>query len=116
MFQTIPLLFFLIAFAACSSSDSVTPSVDDTAPAIKGKIHLDGGTVTVGTNEKSFRTNERPAMEVNLDYDFYMDVHEVTCGEYALITKDANCATDSLPITNVTYYDAILFANARRFF
>lgn len=25
----------------------------------------------------------------------------------------ANCASDSLPVTDVSYYDAILFANAK---
>jgi len=43
-----------------------------------------------------------------LNYPFLMGVHEVTCGEYG-----AKCENDSLPITNITYFDAVLFANEK---
>lgn len=87
--------------------------------SINGMIFVKGGSVTIGTNDKSFKTNERPAMNVVLSYDFYMGVHEVTCGEYADIAKETKlkvfgkCSNDSLPITNITYYDAVLYANAK---
>ena len=53
--------------------------------SINGMIFVKGGSVTIGTNDKSFKTNERPAMKVLLDYDFYMDIHEVTCGDYGKV-------------------------------
>ena len=132
-------IFSLFVFISCSNSDSFTPPADDVSepsladtteisPAtedsipeitIEGMLRLAGGKVTLGTNDKNFKENERPAMEVVLDYDFYMGIHEVTCGEYAEVAKKAKlktfgtCENDSLPLTDITYYDAILFANAK---
>ncbi len=135
-------LIVSLYFIACSNSESFTPPVDETAvlpvidttevtPAsedtiqndstqeIEGMLRLSGDKVMLGTNDKSFKANERPAMKVSLNYDFYMDIHEVTCDEYASIAKKAGlktfgkCENDSLPLTDITYYDAILFANAK---
>ncbi len=97
-----------------SQKDSI-PSVIE----IKGMIHLNGERITIGTNNTGFKTNERPAMEVILDYSFYMGIHEVTCGEYAKAIKNTDlkvpekCDQDSLPVTDITYYDAVLYANAK---
>ena len=129
------LAFILSLFIiSCSNSDSAHPSEqissgeadnsfqNDSLSAvvdIEGMNHLEGGSVTIGTNDKNFKANERPAMKVLLDYDFYMGIHEVTCGEYAKIAESAkletfeNCENDSLPLTDITYYDVILYANAK---
>ena len=97
-------------------------STTDTVPEVRdieGMILLSGGTVTLGSNDANFKANEKPAMKVSLDYSFYMDIHEVTCGEYAAVAKKAKlktfgkCQNDSLPITDITYYDAVLYANAK---
>ena len=99
-------------------SDSSTVA-EDTTQDINGMVFVRNGTVIIGTNDKNFKANERPAMNVVLSYDFYMGVHEVTCGEYADIAKETKlkvfgkCSNDSLPITNITYYDAVLYANAK---
>ena len=102
------LLFPFLFAAACSnsemqiiseetcqqSSDSteVEPQDSTTNPLkeIDGMIQLSGGKVTVGSNDKSFKTNERPAMKVVLDYEFFMDIHEVTCGDYDKIAKETS--------------------------
>ena len=98
------------------------PEIEDSVPEmkkIKGMLPLSHGTVTLGTNDKYFKETERPAMRVVLDYDFFMGIHEVTCGEYATVAKKAKlktfgkCQNDSIPITDITYYDAILYANAK---
>lgn len=62
-------------------------------------------------------------MKVVLDYDYWMDRHETTCGEFVKVMKKYGpkdnfagtykCENDSLPIADVSYYDAVLFANAR---
>lgn len=105
-----------------SGSEEIVSSAESDTTAqtveIEDMIRLSGGTVTLGSNGKEFKTNETPAMKVVLDYEFYMDVHEVTCGEYGKVAREAklkhfNCTGDSLPIADVTYYDAILFANAK---
>lgn len=86
---------------------------------IEGMIKVSAtGKVLVGTNSAEAKLNEKPEMRVSLDYDFYMDVHEATCGEYKSLSKFLgsrrySCNGDSLPLTAVTYYDAVLFANAR---
>ncbi len=97
-------------------------STTDTVPEVRdieGMILLSGGTVTLGSNDANFKANEKPAMKVSLNYSFYMGIHEVTCGEYAAVAKKAKlktfgkCQNDSLPITDITYYDAVLYANAK---
>ena len=130
------LLFPLLCAVACSNSEMQTVSDDSSLQGsestqaepqdsttnplteIDGMLRLTGGKVTLGSSDKEFKANERPAMQVVLNYDFYMDIHEVTCGDYDKIAKEANlksfpCKVDSLPVADVTYYDAILFANAK---
>ena len=128
------ILFLSLFVVACSNSESNRSSEEppsdggedvvgtNTEPEIvemEGMIHIENGSVTIGSDDKIFKANERPAMKVKLDYDFFMDIHEVTCGEYASIAKKAKlktfgkCENDSLPLTDITYYDAILFANAK---
>lgn len=100
--------------------DTATTVIDTpTVIEIEGMVHFDGGLTTIGSKDKSFKPNERPAMKVQLDYDFYMGIHEVTCGEYASVAKKAKlntfqkCDNDSIPLADITYYDAILYANAK---
>ena len=128
------ILFLSLFVVACSNSESARPNeqisndetadttLDDSIPAIteiEGMLHLKSGDVTIGSNDKDYKANERPAMKVLLNYDFHMGIHEVTCGEYAKVAKKTElntfgkCENDSLPLTDVTYYDAILFANAK---
>ncbi|MBR6123990.1 TIGR02171 family protein [Candidatus Saccharibacteria bacterium] len=128
------ILFLSLFVVACSNSESNRSSEEppsdggedivgtNTEPEIvekEGMIHIENGSVTIGSNDKDYKANERPAMKVLLNYDFYMGIHEVTCGEYAKVAKKTElntfgkCENDSLPLTDVTYYDAILFANAK---
>ena len=72
----------------------------------------------LGTDDAKARANERPKMNVTFDYSFSLGRHEVTCGEYnALMTPSFGvavpCENADLPVVDVTYYDAVLFANAR---
>ena len=56
-----------------------------------------------------FKVNLAEKMNVTLTYEFLIGIHEVTCGEYG----DQSCAGDSLPVANITFFDAVLFANAK---
>lgn len=82
-------------------------------------IFVRGDTLTLGSNDNQFKPSERPAMKVILDYDFYLGIHEFTCGEFQELTKIedlkdfSSCENDSLPLADVTYYDAALIANAK---
>ncbi|PWL03727.1 uncharacterized protein (TIGR02171 family) [Hallerella porci] len=68
---------------------------------------------TLGTSLESAPTSEKPEMTVNFDYDFSLGAHEVTRKEYATWTGKNIERQNDLPMTNVTYFDAILAANSR---
>ena len=74
--------------------------------------------VTLGTDNENAKPSERPQMKVKFDYDFYMAKSEVTCGEFDRLMRAETglvlkCSNDSLPATDISYYDAVLFANAK---
>jgi len=73
-----------------------------------------GDSSFIGINDESVPINERPRMPVYFSYDFQISSHEVTCGEFSALLKNiGSCENDSLPQTMVTYFDAVLYANAR---
>ena len=80
------------------------------------RIKAVGETVLLGTNEVTAKVNERPSMKARFDYDFSMGRTEVTCAEFNdfMTAKGLSLSCDaSVPATNITYYDAVLFANER---
>ncbi len=87
---------------------------------IDGFVYVEakGKSTFLGTNESGVRQSESPQMEAHFTYDFYMSDHEVTCGEYYALRKEATAKCEGIygensPITNVTFYDAVLYANAK---
>ena len=104
-------LSLLVCLTACfdlgSSSTESNPSTYLETLDIEGfaLIRSWNNEVTLGTDDESASVNNRPSMKVRFEYDFLIGKHEVTCGEMGL-----DCA-DSLPATNVTYFDAVLYAN-----
>ena len=83
------ILFLSLFVVACSNSESNRSSEEppsdggedvvgaNTEPEIvemEGMIHIENGSVTIGSDDKIFKANERPAMKVKLDYDFFMDI------------------------------------------
>jgi len=140
-------LLMLLVVASCSNSESFC---DGSTPAATERIVQDStseedslevdpmetfapenmilvpgssDTIVLGSNAVSAKLSEKPEMKVLLDYDYFLDAHETTCGDYVSLMKEYGakesfaqsfkCAKDSLPIVNVTYFDAILFANAK---
>jgi len=117
------------AFMACSSGSESNPS----APSYKVEaeqdskhedfilVHTTGVSSIIGSNDASAKASDRPEMEVSFTYDFSIGKHEITCGEFNKLMSNENldgfeklpCTNDSLPVTDVTYYDALLFANAK---
>ena len=102
------------------SSSSSKPNKKDLPNALPGfeKMKAAGKFVYVGTNELAAKANERPQMKALFTYDYFMGETEVTCGEFnntmkGLLKFKAACPSDSLPVADVTYYDAVLFANAK---
>lgn len=109
-------LFALLA--GCTNSSSAQSDTPASKDEINDFVLFEGAdkSVTLGTNEKSARAKDKPQMKVELDYDFYIGRHEVTCGEFKeIFTADfaKDCKGDNFPITNVSFYDAVLFANAK---
>ncbi|MBO7413153.1 MAG: TIGR02171 family protein [Fibrobacter sp.] len=81
-------------------------------------IKAKGNSVELGTMSTAARAIEQPAMKATFDYDYYISRHETTCGEFNSLMKPITalaleCEKDSLPVVNVSYYDAILYANER---
>lgn len=119
------LLVLLMGIMACSNSEMAvasqeTPKIEYTLDTLSGMflVKANGAGTVLGTNATEARSNEHPAMSVEFDYDFSMGSHEVTCGEFNDLMKgpvglSLECNDEKNPATNVTYYDAILFANAR---
>ena len=73
----------------------------------------------LGTNKKGAKIDESPEMEVLLDYGYWVDEHKATCGEFksvideTVVENRADCGPDSIPVVNVTFFDAVLFANEK---
>ena len=99
---------------SCSDTDGAHPetSTDESAGMIL--VKSTGSTATLGTDDTSAPLSARPAMKAAFTYDYALSKHEVTQGEYAKLAGGS--VPDSLkdfPQTDVTYYDAVLFANLR---
>ena len=123
----IRLVFIVASFVilGCSNSETVaasqeSPKTEYAQDSLKGmfRVKAGGAKTVLGTNAVDARSNERPTMNVTFNYDFSMGRHEVTCGEFNKLMNAAtglslDCADDNLPATNLTYYDAVLFANER---
>lgn len=117
------LLLLGALFAACSNSESVYSQQKSGSilevDSLEGMlaVRMEQKNLMLGSNDNATKTNERPQMNVSLQYDFSIGKHEVTCGEYNSLMKSVgallDCEGDNVPATNVTYYDAVLFANAR---
>ena len=113
-----PFLFLFAWFLfACSEGNGVSadyPFGEDDSRMVLMKAK--GSTVVLGTTDSSANVIERPSLRVFMDYDFYISRNEVTCGEFNSLMEPAtglvvDCPDDSLPATNMTYFDAVLFAN-----
>ncbi len=79
-------------------------------------VRASGSAVKLGTVDALAKLNERPQMTVEFSYDFLIGRTEVTCSEFDSLMKSAegfSLGCDKLPATNLTYYDAVLYANER---
>lgn len=120
------LLLLLLAFLnSCTEENPPFPvkedviDVEEKEPSFDGfvKIASIDKTTMLGTYAKGVRNSETPQMKVTFSYEFYIGEHEVTRGEYKALRPNAGAECegqchDNSPVTNVTYYDAVLYANA----
>ena len=120
----IAFLLIMAAFWAVSCTEpnhypNFSTAGDIGEGSIKGMVRVkaSGKETAIGTNVTSAKTLERPQMDVGFTYDFEIGRHEVICKDFNNVMLGetgltVNCSQDSLPASNVTFYDAVLFANA----
>lgn len=110
-------LFFLPIWTSCSNVE--LSDITENNHAIEDfstefvKITPNGQSVTIKDIKTKNRDGENPSLAVNFTYDYYIEKHEVTCGEFKSFVGTKNCTRDAYPVTNVTYIDAVLYANER---
>lgn len=120
---TLALFIFALFFIGCSNAVSTDKEVVGPYSEISGntdtlqnmvRIKAKGANGFLGTTNIAAKANERPQMQTVFDYDFSIAKHETTCSEFnKLMDLQVDCENGNLPAANVTYYDAILFANAQ---
>lgn len=124
-------LLIVALFESCSDDSPTRSEVDSSLVCISQEncsdvslqddfalIRSSGKYAEMGTDSKSAKVNERPQMDVKFTYDFQIGRHEVTCNEFNSLMGGKNgvkldCEKKSMPAVDVTYYDAVLFANAK---
>ena len=120
-------VFAMVLFGACSNShyeeqegsvaDVGIPAVDSVKVPVITIDSLRPGMMRVSPNGASVLLGDGK-MRVNLNYEYSLGIHEVTCNEFREVSKKEdwffglNCDEDDVPVVNISYYDAVLFANA----
>ena len=123
------LAFFLglyfIQLCSCSNSLDAPSYEKGNSPFLETdllagmlRVKSAGTTVLLGSSDALAKIIDRPQMTVRLSYDFSIGRTEVTCAEFNSLMPEAtglalDCDDGNLPATDVTYYDAVLFANER---
>ena len=106
-----------LAFVLCSCGDSSSQArtgrySPDESHAGMMLVKAAGKSTVLGSNRFS-KTDEFPEMKVLFSYDFSIGEHEVTCDEYNSQASHPQKCSGNVPVTNVTYFDAALFANEK---
>ncbi|HKP94618.1 MAG TPA: TIGR02171 family protein [Fibrobacteria bacterium] len=111
----------LIAILGCSLENGPD------RPGISQKP--DGGMVLIRASGRTFhqgaagplaRPEEGPVLKTSFTYDYALDSTEVTQGDFAGLMEfnpvpdgDSSGQGDGFPVRNLSWYDAVLYANAR---
>jgi uncharacterized protein (TIGR02171 family) len=114
----LPIIFLFLV--SCVRSNLT--SEQSAGPPLSGmrKIIASGKSFFMGTNDSLANYDEKPAMQVNFSYDYWIDTTEVTQGEYQEI-MGTNPVPDTtgygkgmaLPVYYVSWFDAALFCNSK---
>jgi len=107
-----------VLLLSCSSTEAPL-AVPDAPSRSLGSIAISaqGRLVRMGDGSAFSTADEKPIGTVRFAHDFWMDTTEVTQGEFSRLLgrNPAPSASQGalLPAVNVSWYDAILFCNAR---
>jgi uncharacterized protein (TIGR02171 family) len=111
-------LFFLAAFFACQPDLTVKP--ENLPPPGMKKIESKGKSFHQGWNDPRAVFDEKPGMIASFTYDYWIDSTEVTqryffdlTGRRPVSEASPYGAGDRYPVYYVTWFDAVLFCNAR---
>lgn len=114
----IGLLVYLPKRESTSDATEISTVRNDIAkPEIKW-VDISGGTFTMGSNDRFVSTNnEKPIREVTMS-PFRMSQNEITFAQYDLFCEasgrekpyDEGWGRDNRPVINVTWHDAVAFA------
>jgi uncharacterized protein (TIGR02171 family) len=115
------LALFCLTFFHCTFNDDGNDKNHSLAP-FSGMIVIQakGKSFVQGSSSPFASTPEKPSITNSFTYDFQMDAHEVTQGWFQnLMDRDPifkntiNGRGDNYPVYNVSWFDAVLFCNAR---
>ena len=117
------LILLIALLCACTESNNAlwnnNPEVNISADSLTGMLRVSSkGRVRLGTNDPSAKSSERPEMRVELNYDFSIGRYEIRCDEFNAVMNPLTglllkCGNSKIPATDLTFYDAVLFANER---
>ncbi len=114
--QWVPLLALVLADSCRLGHEAATEAIEsDPAPAKSARLlPLAGSVLRLGSDDPSALPEERPGW-ARFPRDVWMDTVEMAQGEYRSLMgrNPSKRSGDSLPVTDVTWYDAALAANAR---
>lgn len=103
-----------ILFASCSESPTTIPPADSSRSHGAVKLPLSGRILRLGAVETTHSAEESPGW-TRFSTDIWMDTTEVTQSEFqSLLGRNPSSVPSTIrPVTDVTWYDAVLAANAR---
>lgn len=112
------MILVSLALTACDSLKGAPLSDHDPVPEMEGFVYIKaaGKKVRLGTDDPTAPLKERPSMEVEFTYNYYIGQMEVDCFDhYNMMVRDSYvfpCMDDNMPVANLTFFDAVLYANA----
>lgn len=91
-----------------SNNQAISNSSQDTSPSSNSTtIEYQAKMIRIASSDKKITIGEK--INVILNYDYYIGENEVTCEEYG----DTSCEGGDFPVVNVSYFDAVLYANKK---
>ena len=118
--RTLINLILFSALLSCSHIlDKTSGTIDSPHPGMK-KIMAAGKSFQQGWNGADASLDEKPGMLSSFSHDYWLDTTEVTqkqfyehTGRRPVTDSFPYGVGDNNPVYNVTWYDAVLFCNAR---